>query len=134
MNDARRFIGSWRLVETTDGGKFRTERGPRPTGLITYDASGWMAAQIQPDRAPVTLAGETPTGEEAQAALRGYTAYFGTYTVDEIAKTVTHHRAASVSPGWEKRPDFVRAYEFVGENRVVLRPVGATHDLVWERL
>jgi hypothetical protein len=132
--DAKKFIGSWRLVETTADGKIRPERGARPSGMITYHESGWMSAQIQPDRPPVGMAGAEPTGDEAKAALFGYTAYFGTYTVDEGRKIVIHHRKGSVSPGWEKRPDFERAYEFVGADRVILRPVGNRNELVWERL
>lgn len=132
--DAKKFIGSWRLVETTSDGKFRPERGANPIGMITYHESGWMSAQIQPDRPPVGMAGAEPTGEEARAALFGYTAYMGTYTVDETRKIVIHHRKASISPGWEKRPDFERAYEFVGADRVILRPVGNKNELVWERL
>ena len=97
------FIGSWRLVETTSDGKLRPERGANPIGMITYHESGWMSAQIQPDRPSVGMAGVEPTGEEAKAALFGYTAYMGTYTVDEKRKIVIHHRKASISPGWEKR-------------------------------
>ncbi|MFN3892320.1 MAG: lipocalin-like domain-containing protein [Beijerinckiaceae bacterium] len=133
-SDARRFVGTWRLVETTRGGQIRPERGANPTGMITYHESGWMSAQIQPDRAHAALAGDTPTAEEALAAIDGYTAYFGTYTVDEARKVVTHHRKASVTPGWRSRPDFERAYEFVGDDRVILRPVGNRNELVWERL
>ncbi len=133
-SDAKRFIGSWRLVETTRDGKIRPERGANPTGMITYHESGWMSAQIQPDREPVQLSGDGPTAEEALAAIDGYTAYFGTYAVDEARKVVTHHRKASVTPGWRNKPDFERAYEFVGSDRVVLRPVGNKNELVWERL
>ena len=133
-HDAKRFVGSWRLVETTRDGKIRPERGAHPTGMIVYHESGWMAAQIQPDRPPLALAGETPSPEEAKAALDGYTAYFGTYTVDEIRKVVIHHRKGSVTPGWRTSPDFERAYEFVGEDRVILRPVGNRNELLWERL
>lgn len=132
--DAKKLFGTWRLVETTSDGKVRPERGANPLGLITYHESGWMAAQIQPDRPPVGMAGAQPTGEEAKAALHGYTAYFGSFTVDEAKKVVVHHRLGSVSPGWNKTPDYVRAYEFEGPDRVVLRPVGNKNALVWERL
>ena len=134
MSDRDKFIGSWRLVAITDDGKVHPDRGGKPTGVITYDASGWMAAQIQPDRPSVVMAGASPTGEEARTALRGYTAYFGPFTVDEKAKTVTHHRVGCVQPGWEKHRDFVRAYEFSGANRVILRPVNNKNELIWERL
>ncbi len=132
--DFDKFIGTWRLVAITSDGKIRHDRGAQPTGLITYHESGWMAAQIQPDRAPTPMQGDRPTGEEALAALYGYTAYFGTFVVDPVAKTVTHQRKGSVSPGWERHPDFVRAYEFDGLNRVILRPVNNKNELVWERL
>ena len=41
-----------------------------------------MAVQIMPDRNRPKYAAQ-PTPEEAKAALIGYTAYFGTYTVDD---------------------------------------------------
>lgn len=132
--DARKFIGSWRLVATTSDGKIRPERGEKPTGIITYHENGWMAAQIQPDRPSIGMVGETPSGEEAKAALFGYTAYFGTYTVDAQAKIVTHHRKGSVSPGWEKNADIQRAYVFDGPDRVILYPVGNKNELIWERM
>ena len=133
-SDAKRFVGSWRLVETTRDGKVRPERGANPTGMITYHESGWMAAQIQPDRPAVGSSESAPTQEEIVACADGYTAYFGTYTVDEERKVVIHHRTASVRPGWSQSPDFVRAYEFRGPDRVVLRPAGNRNELVWERL
>ena len=133
-DDARKLFGAWRLVETTSDGQVRPERGACPLGLITYHESGWMAAQIQPDRPPVAMAGAEPTGEEAKAALYGYTAYFGSFTVDEINKIITHHRLGSVTPGWRKKPDYLRAYAFEGPDRVVLRPLGNKVALVWERL
>src|SRR4029453_5091287 len=79
------FIGTWRLV-TIDGGAAAntTNRGTRPTGLICYDATGHMGAQIQPDRDRPRYTG-TPTPQQAYDRMRGYTAYFGTYTVDEKA-------------------------------------------------
>ena len=132
--DVKKFIGSWRLVETTSDGKIRPERGAKPTGMISYHESGWMAAQIQPDRPQIQMVGSEPSGDEAKAALFGYTAYFGTYTLDEKAKIVTHHRKGSVSPGWDVRPDFQRAYVFDGHDRVILRPVGNKNELIWERL
>ena len=81
--------------------------------------------------ANVTRAGETPTGEEAKAALDGHVAYFGTYSVDEKARTVTHHRQGSVQPG--DKGDLVRGYEFVGD-RLILRPAGTKAEVMWERI
>lgn len=126
------FVGSWRLVSIT-GGNPVPPRG-KPTGIIIYDAHGNMAAQIQPDRQRPTYTG-TPTAEQLAERARGYTAYFGTFTIDEKAGTVTHHRQGQLDSG---AVDFVRKFELTdGGNRIVLMPVGGatppTH-LTWERV
>ncbi len=107
---AKRFVGAWRYVEATLDGKPPPGRGTGK-GMIYYDPSGVMVVQVAPDRAR-HRAGSEPTAQEAKDALTGYVAYFGTYTVDEQARTVTHHRQGSVQPG--DVADLVRGYEFVG--------------------
>jgi hypothetical protein len=128
----KRFVGTWRLLSTTAAGKEDPNRGAHPTGLIMYDAKGNMAVQIQPDRPRQKYAGAQPTPDEAKAALAGYTAYFGTYSIDEKAGRVIHHRTGNVNPGG--MGDFIRRYEFVGTNRLVLRPVENQNALTWERI
>lgn len=125
-------IGTWRLV-SIEGGATPGNRGTKPTGLIVYDAHGYMAAQIMPDRPRPKWTG-TPTPEQMAEAFRGYTAYFGTYTIDEKAKTVTHHRQGMLDGG---AVDFVRTFEFASGDRIILTPVGATGPrthLTWERV
>jgi len=127
------FIGSWRLV-SIEGGNNPTTRGSKPTGIIIYDAHGNMAAQIQPDRQRPTYTG-TPSVEQMAERMRGYTAYFGTYTIDEKAGTVTHHRQGMLDAG---AVDFVRKFELTPDgNRITLTPVGGTGTpthLTWERV
>ena len=127
------FVGSWRLV-SIEGGNNPTTRGSKPTGIIMYDAHGNMAAQIQPDRQRPTYTG-TPSLEQMAERMRGYTAYFGTYTIDEKAGTVTHHRQGMLDAGVV---DFVRKFELApGGNRITLTPVGDTGTpthLTWERV
>jgi hypothetical protein len=141
---AARFIGTWALVKyesnTADN---REGRGERPIGLIYYDGTGHMAVQIAPDRmrrrfsgpASGLFSGPRPTLEEALDAISGYAAYFGTYTVDERAQTVTHKRIANINPGG--LGDFVRRYEFPTGDRLVLTPIELTDlravRLTWER-
>ena len=127
---AQRLVGMWRYVGTTIDGRPRPNRGANPKGYIFYAASGEMAAQIAPDRVN-PMAGTTPTPEEAKAALADYVSYFGTWSLDERAGTVTHHRVASVQPG--PLADYVRTYEFKGD-RLILRPVGTKQEVVWERI
>ncbi|HYY62960.1 MAG TPA: lipocalin-like domain-containing protein [Burkholderiales bacterium] len=127
---AKQLVGTWRLVDINNGTD--PNRGPRPSGLIYYDAHGNMAAQIMPDRPRAKYAATQPTPDEAKAAITGYTAYFGTYTVDEKARTVTHHRKANLNPGGIDT--VVRRYEFVTPDRIILRPVENQNQLTWERV
>ena len=126
---ATRFVGAWRYVGIMVDG------APRPgdadsRGIIYYGAGGDMAVQVAPDKVR-KCAGAEPTPEEAKEALTGYIAYFGTYSIDESAGTVTHHRQVSLQPG--STYDVVRKYEFVGD-RLILRPVGENWDIIWERI
>jgi hypothetical protein len=134
------FIGTWRLVSIEGGSPAApATRGSTPTGLIIYDQHGNMAAQIMPDRPRPKWTG-APTAEQALDAIRGYTAYWGTYTIDEKTQTVTHHRQGMIDGG---AVDFVRRYELKdGGNRITLTPVtgnppvvpaSPTH-LTWERV
>jgi Lipocalin-like domain len=124
-----RLVGTWRYIGTWIDGVPR-DRGANPKGMIYYSAGGHMAVQIAPDRER-KKAGREPTPEETKAALTDYIAYFGTYTIDERAGTVTHHRAASIQPG--DVAEVVRAYEFKGD-RLILRPPNSKQEIVWERI
>ncbi len=116
---------------STVDGKPVPGRGANPKGIIYYDPQRrtWPC-RSRPTRSAARPA-RTPTPDEAQAALAGYIAYFGTYSIDERPRTVTHHRQGSVQPG--DTADLVRGYEFAGD-RLILRPPGTTHEVVWERI
>jgi len=133
QQEARKpFVGTWRLISIA-GGANTSNRGATPTGVIYYDATGHMAAQIQPDRERPRWTG-TPAPEQAYERMRGYTAYFGTYTIDAQAGTVTHHRQGMLDPG---AVDFVRKFEFAPGDRLILTPVGGANPparLTWERI
>jgi hypothetical protein len=130
--NGKRIVGLWRLVSMTAGGQLNPERGERATGMILYDATGHMTVQIMPDRPRKKWSGAQPTAEEALDTVVGYSAYFGTYRVDEQAKTVTHIREGGIQPG--PLPDLVRRIEFVGDNRLILRPVTTNSETTWERI
>ena len=104
-------IGAWRLVSIHILGP----KGPMPdpfynadsSGMLVYDASGWMSVQIagQPRPAMDAAASRptpTDTAEAARlkaAVLDTYYAYFGTWEFDEATSTVTHHIKSSLIPG-----------------------------------
>ena len=81
------------------------------------------------------------TTEEKAAAFSTYGAYYGTYTINEAAGTITHHVEGSLTPN-DVGKDFVRYYKLSG-NRITLMPV-ETNDrpgtsqpvrsLTWERV
>jgi Lipocalin-like domain len=104
-------VGAWRLVSIQIMGPSGPMTDPfynaDPTGILVYDASGWMSVQIvgQP-RPPMEAAASRParneTVEDAKlkaAVLDSYYAYFGTWDYDEAASKVTHHIKSSLISG-----------------------------------
>jgi lipocalin-like protein len=126
---ANKLLGAWRYVGTRiNGGNW--DRGANPKGMIYYGPHGEMAVQIAPD-VKRARAGAVMTPQEAFTAVKDYVAYFGTYTVDEAAGTVTHHRQDSLQPG--DNGDLVRRYELDGD-RLILRAPNSTLEVTWERI
>jgi hypothetical protein len=151
---AERFIGAWRLV-SVEGHPPGLPNffGDHPAGILMYDRSGWMAVQIanHGDRKAWQRTGNGfhasrigRTIEEKAAAVDTYTAYYGTYTIDPRAGTVTHHLEDAILPG-SRGIDNIRYYEFQGDGRLLLRVAedgkgglfsrdDATYKLLWERI
>jgi hypothetical protein len=128
---AKLLVGTWRLISITESQQ-QQYRGEHPIGLLYYDDSGHMAVQIMPSRERQKYAGTLPTPKEARDAVLGYTAYFGTYTVDERSRTVTHHRTGNINPSG--LGDFVRRYQFLSADKVILMPIESRAGLTWERI
>ena len=141
-------VGAWRLVtiETfrANGETIYPFYGKHPEGLLVYDRSGWMSVQIVSDPKPTVPTVSTREGflaaspAEKVTAIDGYYAYFGTWTVNASASTVTHHIVQSLYPG-ERGEDGVRQFLLEGD-RLTLRAkaheMGEDHQrkLVWERV
>lgn len=94
--------GTWLLqsrIDVTASGERQPEPslGEDPIALLIYDRSGHFAAQfMKRDRS--TVLPEGPSGARNNTrALGGYDAYFGTYTVDDSAHTVTQRLLGSLS-------------------------------------
>jgi hypothetical protein len=104
VEPAEPFIGTWRLVsaEFQMSGEKTFPLGEHPEGLLIYDDCGNVAVRLmQPGRRPLASGdqrGGTP--EEIREAFEGYVAYFGAFTVDPGAGTVTHQLQGSLLPNW----------------------------------
>jgi hypothetical protein len=145
---AEALAGSWRLVSVetirANGEVIYPFYGKHPKGLLMYDRSGWMSVQIVSDPAPTVPSVssreeflQAPAREKA-AAIDGFYAYYGTWTVDEAGATVTHHIKESLYPA-ERDTDGTRQLTLEG-NRLTLvahaHEMGEDHErkLVWERV
>ena len=134
-----RFIGVWSLlsVETISAsGAVTRSYGDKPIGRITYDKAGRMSALLMgPDRKKIAAVNlRDATEPEARGILQAFTSYYGTFDVDPVAKTVTHHVELALHPNWTGT-DLVRTYEFDGD-KLILTAVtapGASTRLVWQR-
>jgi hypothetical protein len=136
-------VGTWRLVSVSlqdRTGARRPYWGERPSGLIVYTADGHVAAQVYDSRRPVLgVPWESASPEAARTAFVGLSTYFGTYTVDPQAQTVTHTVEGAMVPDWIGSK-LVRSYRFLDPDRVELgvvpdaQVVASGLVLVWERV
>lgn len=147
--DRARFPGAYELVtvEIKDpaSGRWISTPGFNSNGYIIYAETGHMGVHIQP-KVRRRFAGTIPTGDEALEAMRGYTAYFGSFTVNdkESDRFVVHRRFGQMNPGGDV--EVRRYYDFEttpnGSVRLILTPppVGgggkaqARRRLVWQRM
>ena len=145
-NVAQKLVGAWRLVSVVGTDPTFHFAFDHPTGVIIYDRSGWMSVQIDIKgvRTPFVSGPSGGTGEEKVAAFDNYIAYYGTYTLDLKAQTVTHHLQDATQPNWRGAKN-VRWFEFQGNDRLLLIPRedgkgglvarnNATFKLLWERI
>jgi hypothetical protein len=127
-------VGSWRLETwTADAGAARcqAEEGSA-SGQIMYTADGHMSAQLGCSELSLEAVGES-SGQEAIARMtRRHFSYYGTYEVDPVARTVTHHVLGSSAPAWVGT-DRVRSFVFEGPDRIALTTTESENRLVWVR-
>ena len=143
---AAKFIGTWKLISIADHRPNVVNPARDPQGYIVYDSTGHIFVQFALRKDRPRFASEDLTKanvQEKAAALDGYTAYFGTYTVNEAAGTVTHHLENHLIPH-NAGKDYIRYYEFSGD-RITLIPTtlekgklapksSGLRRLTWERV
>lgn len=138
-----RLTGSWKLVSfysQDSNGKKSFPFGKDARGRLIYEADGRMAVQLtNPDRPRFASDDPLLTSEaEVRAAFGGFTAYYGTFSVNPEDQTIVHHIEVALLPNWAGT-DQKRQYEFDGKHLTLKGPLllGGIHlvvSLVWERL
>ena len=145
-NAGKKLLGAWRLVSVEGTDATFHFAFDHPTGIITYDRSGWMSVQIdvKGGRRPFVKGAAAGTAEEKMAAFDNYLSYYGTYALDLNAHTVTHHLEDASPPNWRGVSN-VRWFELQGNDRLLLIPredgkggvierKNATYKLLWKRI
>ena len=119
---ASQFVGSWSLVSFTDvdeNGKTIDRYGENAFGRITYGTNGKMMVVLM------------RRGRE-DVSDSEFFSYTGSFDIDEVAGTVTHHVEACNEPSWVGT-DRVRKFQMLDGDRIALRPVEGTSELVWQK-
>jgi hypothetical protein len=114
--------------------------GEHVFGQLIYDASGNMSAHIMRNDRPAFVAQDPFRGRDAEvrSAFEGHASYFGTYTVDPVNQTVTHHVLGASYPNWIGN-DQLRYYKFDHTRLLLSTPPLVVGEqafefvLVWER-
>ena len=86
-------VGAWMLVSALDvhpDGRNDSRWGSNPNGIFIFDKSGHFAFFITRSDLPKIAAGRSDQGtaDEYKTIMNGLGANFGTYTVNEVDKTV----------------------------------------------
>jgi hypothetical protein len=135
-----KLAGSWNLISfciEDSTGQMSYPFGKDAQGRLIYEPDGRMSVQLMnPNRTGFTSDDPLVTSEaEVRAAFGGYTAYYGTYSVNPDEKTIVHHIEAALLPNWVGR-DQQRHFDFDGkyltlQGTLLLGGVQGVVSLVW---
>jgi hypothetical protein len=122
-----KLIGAWNLVHIdAPGPDGKSVPIPQPKGMLIYTRDGHMSVELMYPESANTLSNEY--------VLNGYEASFGSYDVDEIARTVTHHVQGSITRDLLVGKDLARKYEFTRDGHLIIRSARADEhwSVTWE--
>jgi hypothetical protein len=142
MSDAQALaalVGGWQLVLWTTFHSDGTSDHPFGTdaiGQIMYSADGHMSCHLMRTDRP--LFGKPSvyqvSDEELGQSMRGYSGYFGRFSIDAAAGVITHHVDGAWYPDWIGS-DQARRFAFSGDRLFLEAEIGT--DLVrieWRRV
>jgi hypothetical protein len=136
-----KIVGTWTLVSTAEKLRDGTTRpypdlGPNASGYLMYSKDGHMCAMLMKPSRPEWHDSIYPSDAEKLTAGSGFTAYCGTYSIDEKLHVIVHHPEVSYSPNFIGT-DQPRPYRFEG-NRLVFSGIEKDGEverwtIVWEK-
>lgn len=120
---ATAILGVWKLKsrEDVDGaGIVHTDPflGPDPIGMLCFGGGHFAAQFMKRDRFGEENVLDRPQAKNNSAGIDGYDAYFGTYTTDEAAGTLTTRIEGSISP-LNIGSTYVRNVRVLGDELIV---------------
>ena len=134
-------IGTWALVATEwkrADGRHTNPFGSEAVGVLTYDASGNMAAQIMRAERPMVEGAHAGIESAMASAYPGYVAYFGTYELDADG-VLQHHVVGSAFPTWVGA-DHARRYHIDDDTLTLMQDfttadgVAVAASTTWQRI
>jgi hypothetical protein len=113
-SDRERLIGAWHLVHIdsprADGKPSDTSQ---PIGMLIYTRDGHISVQLMYPKSASSLSNEY--------VRSGYEASFGSFTIDERTRTLTHHVQGSVTGDLLVGKDLPRRYTLTEDGRLIIR-------------
>jgi hypothetical protein len=122
-NLAAAILGIWKLKSREDmdaTGQIHLDPflGRDPLGILCFAPNHFAAQFMKRDRSLQENVAERVQTKNNTAAVNGYDAYFGTYSINEIAGTLTTHLEGSISP-INVGSTYVRDVRVVGNELII---------------
>lgn len=140
MNLREQLVGTWTLVSSVDihaDGQRTDTWGPTPQGMYMFGADGRFAQIVMRSDLPRFSSRDAATAEQAKAVVAGSLAMFGTWRVDEAARTVLVHFEACSFANFTGT-DGKRAVTMLSADELMFsnagRAGGARGESVWRRV
>ncbi len=124
--DRERLIGAWHLTSIV-GPDGKPVTIGLPVGMLIYTRDGHVSVQL--------MYPKSANAQSNQYVLDGYEASFGSYVVNEVTHTVTHHVQGSNTRGLLVGKDLPRVFQFSTDGHLIIKsPQPDEHWSVnWER-
>lgn len=122
---ARDLVGAWRLRRLTmrlADGSVAEPLGEAPAGQISYGRDGHMSAHLE----------QVGPGDP-RVPTTAYSAYYGRFTVDAAAGTVTHHVDGASIPDFAGT-DQLRRMKLESDTLILSTQTPSPIEIVWRRL